>query len=70
MQVSWQYITMDSATLLLGCALVAIALVFFLMSHGNSARLAAQISNIPGPPAYPIVGTTLPLLFIQRNGEC
>jgi hypothetical protein len=60
---------MDPATLLLGGVLIVVTLLFLFPSNGNKARLAAEVSRIPGPPSYPIVGSLLPVLFLKRNGE-
>jgi hypothetical protein len=60
---------MDPVTLLLGGVLIVVTLLFLFSSNGNKARLASEVSRIPGPPAYPIVGSVLPVLFLKRNGE-
>jgi hypothetical protein len=60
---------MDPASLLVGGALIVLAVLFLFSSNGKKGRIAAKINNLPGPPVYPIVGSSLPLFFKKRNGK-
>jgi hypothetical protein len=63
---------MEPVTLLLGAALFIIAIIavlFLLPVDKRKAEIARQVNKLHGPTNYPIFGSTLPFLFIKRNGE-
>jgi hypothetical protein len=49
--------------------LLAIAAMVLLPRIVRRARFVRLVNKIPGPPAYPIVGTTLPLLLAPRGSK-
>jgi hypothetical protein len=55
--------TIVLATLL---AVVALALLPRIVRRVRFVRL---VNKIPGPPAYPIIGSLLPLLLAPRNSK-
>jgi len=50
-------------------ALFAVAAVALLPRIVRRMRFVRRVDKIPGPPAYPIVGTLLPLLLAPRNSK-
>ncbi|XP_069699710.1 cytochrome P450 4C1-like isoform X1 [Periplaneta americana] len=58
---------MEPLSLLIGGALFLIAMVFLFSSVKNKSHIAKQVDKLPGPTAYPLVGTGLPMLFLKRN---
>jgi hypothetical protein len=60
---------MEPVTLLLGVALFIIAVLFLLPADKRKAEIARRVNKLHGPTNYPIFGSTLPFLFIRRNGE-
>jgi hypothetical protein len=62
-------VTMEPISLLLGAAVFIIAVIFLLPADKRRAEIARQVNKLHGPTKYPIFGTTLPFLFVKRNGE-
>jgi hypothetical protein len=60
---------MEAVTLLLGAALFIIAVLFLLLSDKRKTEIARRVNKLHGPTQYPIFGSTLPFLFVRRNGE-
>jgi len=58
---------MDPTILL--ATLLAAAILALLPRIVRRARFVRLVNKIPGPPAYPIVGTLLPLLLAPRNSK-
>ena len=58
---------MDPTILL--ATLLAVAVLALLPRIVRRARFVRLVNKIPGPPAYPIVGTLLPLLLAPRNSK-
>ena len=58
---------MDPTILL--ATLLAVAVLALLPPIVRRARFVRLVNKIPGPPAYPIVGTLLPLLLAPRNSK-
>ena len=50
-------------------ALLAVAVLALLPRIVRRARFVRLVNKIPGPPAYPIVGSLLPLLLAPRNSK-
>ena len=50
-------------------ALIAVAALALLPRIVRRVRFVRLVNKIPGPPAYPIVGTLLPLLLAPRNSK-
>jgi hypothetical protein len=60
---------MEATTLLLLSA-VFIAAFLFLSSRDPKRLLLIKLAEkLPGPTAYPIVGTSLPFIFTPRHSE-
>ena len=59
---------MDPVTLLLSVGLLALFLLLHF-TNSNSSKLANKVNKLPGPKAYPLLGTSVPFLFLKRNGE-
>jgi hypothetical protein len=58
---------MDSTILLV--TLLAIAALVLLPRIVQRARFVRLVNKIPGPPAYPIIGTLFPLLLAPRGSK-
>ncbi|KAJ4433397.1 hypothetical protein ANN_15656 [Periplaneta americana] len=58
---------MEPLTLLIGGVLFIVAMMFLFSSEKNKSQSLKEFNKLPGPPAYPIVGTVLPMLFLKRN---
>jgi len=58
---------MDPTILL--ATLLAVAVLALLPRIVRRARFVRLVNKIPGPPAYPIVGTLLPLLLAPRGSK-
>ncbi|XP_069699699.1 cytochrome P450 4C1-like [Periplaneta americana] len=52
---------------ILTVVLSLIGVLYILPRTGKKAQFLRMIEQIPGPKAYPIIGTALPLLVIKRN---
>ena len=50
-------------------ALLAVAALALIPRIVKRVRFVRLVNKIPGPPAYPIVGTLLPLLLAPRNSK-
>jgi hypothetical protein len=55
-------------TIVLG-ALLAVATMALIPRIVRRVRFVRLVNKIPGPPAYPFVGTLLPLLLAPRNSK-
>jgi hypothetical protein len=60
---------MEPVTLLLGAALLILAVFFLLPADKRKAEIARRVNKLHGPINYPIFGSTLPFLFVRRNRE-
>jgi len=58
---------MDPTILL--ATLLAVAVLALLPRIVRRARFVRLVNKIPGPPAYPIVGTLLPLVLAPRGSK-
>jgi hypothetical protein len=58
---------MDSTILL--ATLLVLAALALLPRIVRRVRFVRLVDKIPGPPAYPIIGTVLPLLLAPRNSK-
>lgn len=55
---------MDFSTVVLVIiTLITLLNIFFLKSYKERRKIVAAVDKIPGPKAYPIIGTTLDLLY-------
>ena len=61
--------TMEATTLLLLAAAIIAAFLFLSSRDPKRLRLKMLAKNLPGPPAYPIVGTSLPFMLVPRHSE-
>jgi hypothetical protein len=61
--------TMDAATLLLSLGLLITAALLIFTRNTARARIKRLINLLPGPPAYPIVGSFLPYILLDRKGN-
>ncbi|XP_069699705.1 cytochrome P450 4C1-like [Periplaneta americana] len=58
---------MEPWTLLIAGVLFIVAMMFLFPSDKNKSQVVKQLNKLPGPPAYPIIGTVLPMAFLKRN---
>ncbi|PSN54065.1 Cytochrome P450 4C1 [Blattella germanica] len=58
---------MDPVTLLLAAGLLLITVLFLFRGNEKQAEIAKKINKLPGPKVYPLFGSTLPFLFLNRN---
>lgn len=62
-------VTMDPVTLILLLMVLTLPIIYLLKSYNDRKRISALINQLPGPPAYPIVGTALDMLRAERTGK-
>jgi hypothetical protein len=60
---------MEATTLLLLSAVVIAAFLFLSARDPKKIRLMKLAEKLPGPTAYPIVGTALPFMLVPRHSE-
>ena len=61
--------TMEATTLLLLSAIFIAAFLFLSSRDPKRLRLMKLAGKLPGPTAYPIVGTSLPFMLAPRHSE-
>jgi len=60
---------MEATTLLLLSAVIIAAFLFLSSRDPRRLRLIKLAEKLPGPTAYPIVGTSLPFMLVPRHSE-
>jgi hypothetical protein len=60
---------METFSLLLCGVLLILGALFLHSINSKNARFKNMMKKIPGPPTYPILGTTLPFILTKRSGE-
>jgi len=61
--------TMEATTLLLLSAVIIAAFLFLSSRDPKRLRLIKLTKNMPGPNSFPILGNSLPLMFVPRHSE-
>lgn len=62
-------IAMETLSLLLCGVLLLLGTLFLYSRNSKRAQFIRMMEQIPGPRAYPIIGTVLPFLLKKRSGE-
>jgi hypothetical protein len=60
---------MEATSLLFLSAVIIAAFLFLFSQDPKKLRIKQLTKNLPGPTAYPIVGTSLPFMLVPRHSE-
>jgi hypothetical protein len=60
---------MDVATLLVALGLLITAALMIFPRNPDRARVKRLMNLLPGPKTYPIIGSQLPYVLVDRKGK-